>query len=40
MNQTYSKSQVLETGKNLVEYLIDICNTANNLFNWLEVNQE
>ena len=36
MNQTYSKSQVLETGKNLVEYLIDICNTANNISGFLK----
>lgn len=36
MNQTYSKPQVIETGKNLVEFLIDICNTANNISGFLK----
>lgn len=36
MNQTYEKEQVLKTGAELVEFLVDICNTANNISGFLK----
>ncbi len=36
MVKKYTESQVLDTGKNLVELLVEICNTANNISGFLK----